>query len=170
MSDPERVVVRLRSHGRALVLPAVLLCGIAFGTTFALGRVAWPLWDLVVWTLALVLLVVLCLVPTLAWLSRRVVVTSRRVIVRSAFGGSKRDVPLSRIHDVTLRRQGIQAVLGSGDVLLSTGGEQPVTLADVPSASLVQRTLTDLVAATPGMPRMEDALRVDSAPRLEDLA
>jgi len=170
MSDPERVVVRLRSHGRALVLPALLLCGIAFGTTFALGRVAWPFWDLVVWTLALVLVVVLCLVPTLAWLSRRVVVTSRRVIVRSAFGGSKRDVPLSRIHDVTLRRQGLQALLGSGDVLLSTGGEQPVTLADVPSASLVQRTLTDLVATTPGMPRMEDAARVDSAPRLEDLA
>ena len=141
MSDPERVVVRLRSHGRTLVLPAVLLCGIAFGTTFALDRVAWPLWNLVVCTLAVVLVVVLCIVPTLAWLSRRVVVTSRRVIVRSAFGGSKRDVPLSRIHDVTLRRQGLQAMLGAGDVLLSTGGEQPVTLADV-------RHVLDLVRTT----------------------
>ncbi len=164
MSDPERIVVRLRSHGRALVLPAVLLCAIAFGTTFALGRVAWPLWDLVIVTLAVVLVVALCVVPTLAWLSRRVVLTSRRVIVRSAFGGRKRDVPLARIHDVTLRRQGIQAVFGSGDVLLSTGGEQPVTLPDVPSASLVQRTLSDLVAQTPGAPRIDDA------PRLEDLA
>lgn len=170
MSDPERVVVRLRSHGRALVLPAVLLCGIAFGTTFALGRVDWPLWDLAVWTLALVLAVVLCLVPTLAWLSRRVVVTSRRVIVRSAFGGSKRDVPLSRIHDVTLRRHGLQAVLGSGDVLLSTGGEQPVTLTDLPSASLVQRTLSDLVAATPGAFGIEGAAHPNPAPHMEDLA
>ncbi|MFC7431131.1 MULTISPECIES: PH domain-containing protein [unclassified Agrococcus] len=164
MSDPERIVVRLRSHGRVLVLPAALLCGIAFGTTFALGRVEWPLWDLVILTLALVLVVTLCVVPTLAWMSRRVVLTSRRVIVRSAFGGRKRDVPLARIHDVTLRRQGIQALLGSGDVLLSTGGDQPVTLADVPSASLVQRTLTDLVAQTPSQPRVEDARR------LEDLA
>ncbi|QCR18654.1 PH domain-containing protein [Agrococcus sp. SGAir0287] len=170
MSDPERVVVRLRSHGRALLLPAVLLCGIAFGTTFALGRVAWQLWDLVVWSLAIVLAVVLCVVPTLAWLSRRVVVTSRRVIVRSAFGGSKRDVPLSRIHDVTLRRQGLQAIVGSGDVLLSTGGEHPVTLADVPSASLVQRTLTELVAGTPGAPALLDVPGVGSAPRLEDHA
>ena len=164
MSDPERVVVRMRSHGRALVLPSLLLCGIAFGTTFAIGRVDWPMWDLVVWTVAIVLAVVLSVVPTLAWLSRRVVVTSRRVIVRSAFGGSKRDVPLARVHDVTLRRQGIQAVLGSGDVLLSTGGDQPVTLADVPSASLVQRTLTDLVAQTPTAPP------TGRAPRPEDLA
>ena len=103
-----------------------------------------------------VLAIALSVVPMLAWLSRRTVITSRRVIVRSAFGGSKRDVPLGRIHDVTLRRHGLQALVGSGDVLLSTGGDRPVTLSDLPSASLVQRTLSDLVAATPALPHQKE--------------
>lgn len=145
MSDPERIVVRLRSHGRALIVPTIVLWATCAAVALLLNVVDWPLWNLVVLTLAALLVITLCVVPLLAWLSRRLVVTNRRIIVRSGFGGSRREIALSRIHDVTLRRRGLQRIFGTGDVLVSTGGDRLVTLADLPDAALVQRTITDLL-------------------------
>lgn len=149
MSDPERIVVRLRSHGRALIVPALVLWLTCLVAALAIDRVAWPLWNLVVLTVAAILIIGLCVVPLLAWLSRRLVVTNRRIIMRSGFGGTRRELALARIHDITLRRRGLQRVFGSGDLLVSTGGERLVTLADLPGAALVQRTLTDLLEHNP---------------------
>lgn len=149
MAGEERVIVRLRSHGRALIVPAAIFIALCFVATFTLGRVEWELWNLTVLTATSVLALLLCVIPLVAWLSRRFTITNRRVIVRSGVGAVRREVTLSRVHEVSVRRRGLQTMFGSGDVILETAGERPVILADVPSSTLVQRAITDLLANIP---------------------
>lgn len=143
----ERVIARMRPHGRVLVVPVLVLWACAGLVALLLDRVDWPLWNVAVLTVAGIVVAVLTVVPTLAWLSRGFTFTTERVIIRTGFGGTRRETMLSRIHDVTVRRRGLQALFGAGDVLLSTGGDRAVILSDVPSASLVQRMLSELLGA-----------------------
>ncbi|KAA6430863.1 PH domain-containing protein [Agrococcus sediminis] len=143
----ERVIARMRPHGRVLVVPVLVLWACAGLVALLLDRVDWPLWNVAVLTVAGIVVAVLTVVPTLAWLSRGFTFTTERVIIRTGFGGTRRETMLSRVHDVTVRRRGLQALFGAGDVLLSTGGDRAVILSDVPSASLVQRMLSELLGA-----------------------
>ena len=143
----ERVIARMRPHGCALVVP-VLVLWIAIGLAAALvDRVDWAFWNIAVLTVAAIVVVLLSVVPTLAWLSRGFTFTTERVITRTGFGGTRRETMLARVHDVTVRRRGLQALFGAGDVLLSTGCDRAVILSDVPAASLVQRMLSEQLAA-----------------------
>lgn len=139
----ERVIARMRPHGRVLVVPVLVLWACVALSALLLDQVDWELWNIAVLTVAAVVVVLLTVVPTLAWLSRGFTFTTERVIIRTGFGGTRRETMLSRIHDVTVRRRGLQALFGAGDVLLSTGGDRAVILADVPHASLVQRMLSE---------------------------
>ncbi len=141
------MIARMRPHGRALVVPVLVLWASVGLATLLLDRVEWPLWNVAVLTVAAIVVVLLTIVPTLAWLSRGFTFTTERVIIRSGFGGTRRETMLSRVHDVTVRRRGLQALFGAGDVLLSTGGDRAVILADVPVASLVQRMLSEQLGA-----------------------
>ena len=133
----------MRPHGRALVVPVLVLWLCVGLSVLLLDRVDWAFWNIAVLTVAAIVVVLLTVVPTLAWLSRGFTFTTERVIIRTGFGGTRRETMLSRVHDVTVRRRGLQALFGAGDVLLSTGGDRAVILSDVPVASLVQRMLSE---------------------------
>ncbi|MHB1172097.1 MAG: PH domain-containing protein [Lacisediminihabitans sp.] len=144
--DGERVVARLRPHGRALFWPSLfLIAGVGaigyFQGSFPLG-----------WQNALLLvggaflLVLLCVLPLLAWLGKRYIITTRRIILRSGFVIRVRQELLhSRGYDVTVRKNSLQSMFGSGDVQINTGLDHPVVLADIPNADLVQSVLHDLM-------------------------
>jgi membrane protein YdbS with pleckstrin-like domain len=87
-------------------------------------------------------------VPLLAWLGGRVVVTTRRIII---FNGlivrSRREMLLARVTDVTVRRTPLQAAMRSGNILISLGGEQTVRVRDIPRADLVAAALLQLAAS-----------------------
>ena len=61
----------------------------------------------------------------------------------------RQELLLSRARDVTVRKNGLQAVFGSGDVQVGAGSarcDQPVVFRDVPRANLVRgRTRYDLM-------------------------
>jgi membrane protein YdbS with pleckstrin-like domain len=144
--------MRLRPHGRALVLPAVVLV-VAMGSGgFAAARVAagdaQPLLRALV--AAAVLLVVLraCVVPFLRWLTTTVTVTDRRVRTRTGVVRSRtRDVPLSRVCEVVVERSLLQRAAGSGTLLLHTTGEGGGLLVrDVPGVRQVAADLGELLA------------------------
>ena len=135
----------MRPHARGLIVPVVVLWALAFLAMFLQGRAEWGPWNTVVLVTAGILVAAVCVFPYLAWLSRQYTITTRRVTLRSGFGGIRREVLLSKVHDVTLRRRGLQMLFGTGDVLISTGGERAIVLADVPSAALVLRTLNELI-------------------------
>ncbi len=148
----ERVIARMRPHGRALVVPVLVLWLCAGLAMLLLDTVDWALWNTAVLTVLAIVVVLLTVVPTLAWLSRGFTFTTERVIIRTGFGGTRRETMLARVHDVTVRRRGLQALFGAGDVLLSTGGDRAVVLQDVPVASLVQRMLSEQLSARGAIP------------------
>ncbi|MCS0499495.1 PH domain-containing protein [Protaetiibacter mangrovi] len=144
--QPETVVARLRSHGRVLFWPCVVLVADAaalgyFGGTFP---EAWQNWAVLGG--ALLVAVVLFLIPLISWLGRNYTITTRRIVLRhGVFVRTRQELLHSRGYDVTVRKAGLQPLFGSGNVLVNTGLERPVVLRDVPGADLVQATLHDLM-------------------------
>jgi uncharacterized membrane protein YdbT with pleckstrin-like domain len=143
---PEAVVARLRPHGRVLLWPSLALILILGATGYFYGTFDESWQNLAVLGAALLLGIVLWLLPLLHWLGRHYTITTRRIVLRSGFFVRMRQELLhSRGYDVTVRKNALQAVFRSGDVLINTGLDQPVVLRDVPAANLVQAALHDLM-------------------------
>ncbi|MGI9821645.1 PH domain-containing protein [Agromyces sp. Marseille-Q5079] len=143
---PERVVARIRRHARVLVLPAVLLVVVAGACTYAVG-VLEEAWQVTAALAAAAVLVLLgCVLPYLAWLTRRTTITTRRVILRhGVFSRVRRELLNSRGTDVEVRAGWMQAMFGSGDVVIRTGHDRDLVITDAPRAELVQAALQELM-------------------------
>ncbi|PJJ61763.1 PH domain-containing protein [Compostimonas suwonensis] len=145
---PERVVARLRSHGRALFWPSLVLiaaCGIL---GYVGGRLPEGWQNLAVLTGAILVVVLLWLLPLIFWLNRRYTITTRRIILRHGFFiRTRQELLHSRGYDVSVRRTWLQSAFRSGDVRINAGLEQPIVLRDVPNADLVLRAINDLMEA-----------------------
>jgi membrane protein YdbS with pleckstrin-like domain len=166
MSEPaiaESIVARLRPHGRALFWPTVALVVIVGLTAYFFGRMPESWENLALLAAAGLAILVLWLIPLFLWLGRNYTITTRRIILRSGFFVRVRQELLhSRGYDVTVRKNGLQSIFGSGNVQINTGLEHPVVLRDVPSADLVQAALHDLMEANRSMVaahRQQDASR-----------
>ena len=144
--EREVVVARLRPHARALFWPAVLLVAVAAVLGFFSGvlREQWQV--IAALGAAFVVVVVGWLLPLCSWLARNYTVTTRRIVLRSGvFVRLRQELLHSRGYDVTVRKNSLQSLFGSGDVQVNTGLDRPVVLRDVPSADLVQAALHDLM-------------------------
>lgn len=148
-AEREVVIARLRPHARALFWPTVLLLVVVAALGFFSGMLSEAWQAITALGVAAVLLLVGWLAPLCRWLARNYTITSRRVVVRSGvFVRLRQEVLHSRIHDVTVRKRALQSVFGTGDVIVDSGLERPVVLADVRSPDLVQAALHDLAEAT----------------------
>ena len=144
----EQTVAMLRRHARVLTGPFVLLAitSAALGFFDAQLPEAWM--RLTMWVAGAVVLVALVLVPLIAWLGGRVVVTTRRIVIHNGLlVRSRREILLARVTDVTVRRTPLQAILRSGNILISLGGEQTVRVRDIPRADVVAAALLQLAAS-----------------------
>ncbi len=143
--------MRLRPHGRALVLPALVLVLAMGAGGFAAAAVRegqhQPLLRALV--AALVVLVVLraCAVPFLRWRTTTLTVTDRRVSSRQGVLRSRtRDVALWRVADVVVERTPVQRLIGSGTLVLDTTGERGgLVVRDVPGVLRVAGELNALL-------------------------
>ena len=83
--EGERVIARLRPHGRALFWPSLVLVATIGAAGYFQG--SFPLdWENALVPIATVLIVVLLwLLPLLSWLGKRYVITTRRIILRHGF-------------------------------------------------------------------------------------
>jgi uncharacterized membrane protein YdbT with pleckstrin-like domain len=142
------VVARLRPHGRALFWPTVVLLADAAATAYFYGSFSDAWENLALLAGAALVALLLFFVPLLRWLGQGYTITTRRLILRSGFAVRVRQELLhSRGYDVTVRKNGLQSLFGSGNVQINTGLEHPVILRDVPTADLVQAALHDLMEA-----------------------
>lgn len=148
----EHEVRHMRTHGKALILPAVLLVllTVLMGTVLALLPDSWGLLgDLAVVGVTLLLVVVVCLVPMLRWLTTTYTLTSRRIITRRGIlNKTGHDLPLRRINDVSYERTLLDRMLGCGSLVITTASEQPVVLPDVPDVERVHVVMTELLFGT----------------------
>ncbi|MCU1638890.1 MAG: hypothetical protein JWL94_1537 [Microbacteriaceae bacterium] len=140
------MIASLRPHARALFWPSLALIASVGAIAFLYGRFDEQWQNLAVLIGGIAIIVLLWAVPMLLWLGRRYTITTRRIILRSGlFVRTRRELLHSRGHDITVRKNALQSMVGSGDVLINTGLDHPVELRDIPSADLVQGSLHDLM-------------------------
>jgi uncharacterized membrane protein YdbT with pleckstrin-like domain len=144
--ETERIVARLRPHGRALFWPSLVLIATVGAMAYFYGSFGQSWQNLGILAAGALVILLLWLLPLLSWLGKRYIITTRRIVLRSGFFVRIRQELLhSRGYDVTVRKAGLQSLFGSGDVLINTGLDSPVRMRDVPSADLVQAALHDLM-------------------------
>jgi membrane protein YdbS with pleckstrin-like domain len=144
--DTERVIARLRPHGRALFWPSLVLIVVVGLMAYFTGSFPQAWENIAVLAGGSLIVLLLWLLPLMSWLGKRYIITTRRIILRSGFFVRVRQELLhSRGYDITVRKTGLQSLFGSGNVLINAGLEHPVVLKDVPGADLVQSSLHDLM-------------------------
>ncbi|MCU1590769.1 MAG: rane-flanked domain [Frankiales bacterium] len=154
LAADEKLIHDLHPHWKALISPVVVLVLVVGVGSFAaaympdgshqgLGRLA-------VLIVGLLLLGFYSLRPFLRWVTTHFVITDRRVLVRTGvLARTGRDVPLSRINDITFSHTFLERLLGCGTLVVESAGERgQVTLSEVPHVERVQRELYDLVENT----------------------
>jgi uncharacterized membrane protein YdbT with pleckstrin-like domain len=154
LGEDEEVELAMRPHWKEMVLPVLLLLVVSPGATF-LAAIA-PDGDLQGWlrigiaAVAALVLLRWTVWPFLVWLTTAYVVTDRRLITRvGVVARLGRDMPLSRVNDVTFEHSGIlERLLGCGTLVVESAGERgQLVLRDVPRVEEVQRDVYRLAEA-----------------------
>jgi len=117
----EQLVLDLRPHPIALVMPAVVTI-VAFVAAILLGANTTVDW---LWWALFLLVVVLYPVPKLiAWLTSNFAVTSDRVIHRQGFIAKRSmEIPLEAINDVRFEQGILDRIVGAGTLVISSASE-----------------------------------------------
>jgi uncharacterized membrane protein YdbT with pleckstrin-like domain len=147
LSEGEDVVLELHPHWKTLVVPVVALLATLGLTGFLLALVDDEIGRYIIGGIAGLLIIVFFLVPFLRWRTTLFVITDRRVVVRSGIlNRTGRDIPLTRVNDVTFAHNVIERILKCGTLVVESAGERgQIELTDVPRVEHVQRTLYELV-------------------------
>jgi uncharacterized membrane protein YdbT with pleckstrin-like domain len=151
LAPGEQPVIAVHPHWKVLVRPVSVAVLIVAATLAAEVMVPWgaaaPVGPLVLAGLAIVLLMWWLTVPLLRWRTTTYELTSRRLRVRSGiiarFG---KDIPLSRVTDVSFETGILDRILGSGTLVVESPGEHgQVRLTEIPHVEHLQSTLFQLV-------------------------
>lgn len=156
----ERVVVSMRTHGKVLIWPAVILIvsSSLLGLAIALLPPDWRPWGTYAAVgLYAVVFVLAVLLPFLRWLTSTYTITDRRIVTRRGIvNKTGHDLPLRRINNVNYERSVTDRLLGCGTLILETAAGQPLTLPDVPRVERVHVTINDLLYDVHGAPDSSD--------------
>lgn len=143
----ESVVIRLRPHGRRLVIPCIVLVVGAGGLGVATGGFGSPLATGLGVAGIVLLVFAVGLVPVVVWLRTNYILTTHRVItVDGLVGRREREIDLGDVVDVSARRGPLQSVFGSATIDLTAVTGRRVRLGDVPDARIVTESLRELSA------------------------
>lgn len=143
LADDEHIVYELKPHWRALVVPVIVLLVTLGLTGYALASwqnsgVRW-----IVLGTALLVLLVWVVRPFLYWMTTQYVITDHRIIVRTGLvRRSGRDMPLSRVNDVSFQKNVIERFLNCGTIMIESAGTQgQLVIASVPDVEQIQREI-----------------------------
>ena len=153
LGEGEYVVLNLRTHVKALLVPLVVvvlaLAAVAAAYLVIPDNAAQPWLRLVIVVLAVLAVVVWAFTPFLRWSTSRYTITNRRLITRSGIvTRTGRDIPLYRINDVAYEKGLLDRILGCGTLVISDATEKAgVVLHDIPRIEAVQLQLSELLHA-----------------------
>jgi uncharacterized membrane protein YdbT with pleckstrin-like domain len=153
LAEDESIVLDLHPHWKRLLLPALLVpivAGVASYVVFLLpaNSARTPLRIAIV-VIAMLILLRFSVWPWLRWLTTRYVLTTRRVVIRQGvFGRSGRDIPLTRVNDVSFHHSLFERLVRCGTLTIESAGEHgQVVLPEVPTVEWVQREVYRCVEA-----------------------
>ena len=151
MTEGEQVVLSVRTHGKALLMPAIILivtCAAAgFLYPVAPSGDAGRYLRIALLVIAALVILMWTVLPFIRWMTSTYTVTNRRLIAQTGIlTRSGRVIPLQRINDVSFEKNLTDRMLGCGTLVVHDASEQGgLTLPDVPRVEEVHRTITDLV-------------------------
>jgi uncharacterized membrane protein YdbT with pleckstrin-like domain len=150
ISDDEYVVVRTRTHGKALIWPSIgliVLGGLIGSGTAIVPSSFRPVGQIVVAALGSLAVVWLIVRPFLRWLSTTYTITTHRLLTRSGIlHRVGKDLPLIRVNDVSYDQSLSDRMFGCGTLEVQTAGENgTVTLVDVPHVEHVHAVMSELL-------------------------
>jgi uncharacterized membrane protein YdbT with pleckstrin-like domain len=152
LTEGEQLVLRLHPHAKTMLRPAAILLlvlGAAIAIIVVLPQNVAQVWPIraAVGVLALLAVVVWFGVPFLRWRTTTYQVTTRRLRLREGIlTRSGRDFPLNRISDVSFRQGVVDRLLGCGQLIVESPGEQgQLVLREIPDVQRVQSVLFELV-------------------------
>src|ERR1700733_8274750 len=151
LATGEEVVAILHPHWKTLVRPILLTFVVV--AVLLIGEVLIPASRaadgerLALAVVAIVLLMWCLTIPLLRWRTTAYELTTRRLRLRDGIiARNGRDIPLSRITDVSFRKGPLDRLLGSGPLVVESAGEHgQLRLTEIPNAERVQATLFQLV-------------------------
>ena len=150
LANGEEVEFELRPHWRSMILPIVwllVIVGVAAFLSAKLG--SWlssdsGLASILRWAIVIVavfLLVFLFIRPLIAWLSTQYVFTNRRIIIRTGIVARRgRDMPLSKVNDVSFDHSVWERMLNCGTLMIESAAENgQLIIENIPDVENVQR-------------------------------
>jgi uncharacterized membrane protein YdbT with pleckstrin-like domain len=150
-AEPERSVLILHLHWKVLVRPVifgVLIIAAAAAVTAVIPAGAQAGTErLVVLAVAVLLLLTAVLRPVLRWKTTTYELTTGRLRVREGIITRRgRDIPLTRVSDVSFTRSLLDRLVGAGRLVVESPGEHgQIVLTDIPQVERVQAILFELV-------------------------
>ena len=152
LGQNETIELETKPHWRALIMPVLVLLLTAGVGGYLLGK-AGSLGDdgsatrsgsrwIVLLGMAFVI-VMWVIRPFLYWWSTQYVFTNRRIIIRTGVIAKRgRDMPLSRVNDVSFSHTVFERVINCGTLTVESAGESgQLVIAMVPNVEIVQREL-----------------------------
>ena len=151
LTGDEQLVLLLHPHWKTLIRPiliAVLVVAVALvAEAFIAGHSGSVAVDGAVGAVTVLILMVLLIVPLLRWRTTTYELTTRRLRTRYGIVTRRgRDIPLTRINDVSFEKGVLDRLLGAGRLVVESAGEHgQIVLTDIPHVEYVQATLFRLV-------------------------
>jgi membrane protein YdbS with pleckstrin-like domain len=141
LSDGETIQFEMKPHWRALIVPVIVLAALAFGGTWLFFWTDNQILRWVILAAALFILVWRVILPFLRWATTQFVFTNRRVIVRRGLLTKQgRDMPLSKVNNVSFSVPLMGRVLNYGRLVIQSAGEDSdLDIDDVPNVEEIQR-------------------------------
>ena len=147
----ETAVIIVHPHWKVLVKPLALAVLIVAVALVALVMIpfgnAVPTARLVLGAVALAGVLWSLMLPLLRWRTTKYELTSRRLRVRTGILARQgKDIPLSRVSDVSFETGILDRILGSGTLVVESPGEHgQLRLTEIPHVEYLQSTLFQLV-------------------------
>ena len=148
LGNDEQVQFELRPAWKTLIWPIIWFIIIVGLFGFLMGKVrSWfdgVTGDIMMWGLvfvALVALVVLVIRPVLFWWTTQYVFTNRRIIIRTGIVARRgRDMPLSKVNDVSFDHSVWERMLNCGTLMIESAAENgQLIIENIPNVENVQR-------------------------------
>jgi membrane protein YdbS with pleckstrin-like domain len=153
LTEGEKIEFEMRPHWRSMVLPSLVLLVTVAAASYLYAIVPdGSLQNALHWAiLALALVVVLWwfVRPLLTWLTTQYVFTSRRIITRTGIvARSGKDMPLSKLNDVSFSYTILERLLHCGTLTASSASEDGnLVIRNVPRVEEIQREIYRLSEA-----------------------
>lgn len=172
LTEDEDVLLDLRPHWKALVVPAFWSIVLWVGAGLLIARIESGIARWAIFGGALLVWWLLAGLDILRWRFTEFVLTNERLISRSGVIAKRtKEIPLERINDVTTSQTVLDRILGSGDITLESAGEfGQNTFDDIADPTAVQKEIYRAAEARKGLRRSAPPRAIaDEIAKLADL-